>query len=150
MAFTLPVDTTGLESNGLDVVMQAANAGVTISHVNLMVMDYDSSQTGSMSTYAKQALTATEAQLMSGPRHSDAAAWSHARGDPHDRAERYQSGEIFTLADADDPATFAQQKQIGLLSFWSIHRDRPGTDYNESSTVNTKDFQFADVFKAVQ
>ena len=60
------------------------------------------------------------------------------------------SGEIFTLANAQTLATFAQQKQIGLLSFWSIHRDRPGTDYNEASTVNTANYQFADIFKAVK
>ena len=61
-----------------------------------------------------------------------------------------QSGEIFTLADAQSLLTFAQQKQIGLLSFWSMQRDRPGSDYNECSTVNTSDYQFANIFKVVQ
>jgi hypothetical protein len=60
------------------------------------------------------------------------------------------SGEVFTLADAKTLLAFAQQKHIGLLSFWSIHRDRTGTDYNSASTVNTASYQFANVFKAVQ
>ena len=150
VSFTLPVDTTGLESNALDVVKQAVLAGVTVSHVNLMVMDYGPSQTGSMSTYAKDALSATQPQLMSViPGLGSAAAWSMLGATPM-IGQNDQSGEIFTLADAATLLTFAQQKQIGLLSFWSIHRDRPGTDYNESSTVNTKDYQFADVFKVVQ
>ncbi len=149
VAFTLPVDTTGLESNALDVVAQAASAGVTISHVNLMVMDYGSSQMGSMSAYAEQALTATQAQLVSTLGLSSADAWAMLGATPM-IGQNDQSGEIFTLADAQTLLAFAQQKQIGLLSFWSIQRDRPGTDYNESSTVNTANYQFADVFKVVQ
>jgi hypothetical protein len=150
VSFTLPVDTTGLQSNGLDVVVQAVNAGVTVSHVNLMVMDYGPGQTGSMGGYAKQALTATQAQLkasISGL--GDAAAWAMLGATPM-IGQNDTSGEIFTLADAQTLLTFAQQQKIGLLSFWAIQRDRPGTDYNESSTVNTANYQFADVFKVVQ
>ncbi|MBS2033190.1 MAG: chitinase [Deltaproteobacteria bacterium] len=150
VSFTLPVDTTGLEANGLDVVVQAVNAGVTISHVNLMVMDYGPSQTGSMGTYATQALTATQAQLKANiPGLSDGAAWAMLGATPM-IGQNDTTGEIFTLTDAQTLLDFAQQNQIGLLSFWSIQRDRPGTDYNDSSTVNTADYQFADVFKVVQ
>jgi chitinase len=150
VSFTLPVDPSGLPSNALDVVVQAVKAGVSVYHVNLMVMDYGPGQTGSMSGYAKQALTATQAQLkanLSGL--SDAAAWRMLGATPM-IGQNDTSGEIFTLADAQAILTFAQQNQIGLLSFWSIQRDRPGTDYNESSTVNSSNYQFADVFKVVQ
>jgi Glycosyl hydrolases family 18 len=150
VSFTLPVGTTGLDDTGLDVVTRAVQAGVTVSHVNLMVMDYGPSQTGSMSLYAEQALTATQAQLTSAiPGLSGAAAWSMLGATPM-IGQNDQAGEIFTLADAQSVASFAQQKQIGLLSFWSIQRDRPGTDYNESSTVNTQDYQFAAIFSAVE
>jgi chitinase len=149
VSFTLPVDTTGLESNGLDVVKQAHNAGVAISHVNLMVMDYDSSLTGDMATYAEQALTATQAQLVSTLGLSSTAAWAMLGATPM-IGKNDVSGEVFTLADAKTLLTFAQQKHLGLLSFWSIHRDRTGTNYNDASTVNTASYQFANVFKAVQ
>ncbi len=150
VSFTLPVDTTGMESNAIDVIVQAVQAGVTLSHVNLMVMDYGSSQTGSMSAYAEQALTASQAQLLTAiPGLGDAAAWAMLGATPM-IGQNDTTGEIFTLADATALLGFAQQKQIGLLSFWSIHRDRPGTDYNECSTVNTANFQFADIFKVVQ
>jgi hypothetical protein len=149
VSFTLPVDTTGLENSGLDVVKQAHNAGVAISHVNLMVMDYDSSLTGDMATYAEQALTATQAQLVSTLGLSSTAAWAMLGATPM-IGKNDVSGEVFTIADAKTLLAFAQQKHIGLLSFWSIHRDRTGTDYNSASTVNTASYQFANVFKAVQ
>jgi hypothetical protein len=37
---------------------------------------------------------------------------------------------------------------VGLVSFWSIDRDQPGTDYNVSSTVQTKAFEFNAIFQA--
>jgi chitinase len=140
------VDPSGLLSNGLDVVQQAANAGVAISHVNLMVMDYGAS--GDMASFAEQALTATQAQLVSALGLSDAAAWAMLGATPM-IGQNDSSNEVFTLANAQTLASFAQQKRVGLLSFWSIHRDQPGSNYNEASTVNTANFQFADVFKAV-
>ena len=156
VSFTLPVNPTGLDDTGVDVVKQAANAGVTLSHVNLMVMDYGPDQTGSMSGYAEQALTATEAQLRSAiPGLSSAAAWAMLGATPM-IGQNDQSGEIFTLSDARRPPLLrAAESGIGLLSFWSIQRDRPGSDYNEEeirrpSTPPGADYQFADVFKAVQ
>ncbi len=87
VSFTLPVNTTGLDGTGLDVVKQAVTAGVTVSHVNLMVMDYGPGQTGSMSSYAEQALTATQAQLVSAiPGLGSAAAWSMLGATPMIRA----------------------------------------------------------------
>jgi Ricin-type beta-trefoil lectin domain len=150
VSFTLPVNPTGLDGTGVDVVKQAASAGVTISHVNLMVMDYGPGETGSMSGYAEQALTATQGQLLGAvPGLGSAAAWSMLGATPM-IGQNDQSGEIFTLADAASLLAFAQQKKIGLLSFWSMQRDRTGSDYNEASTVNTKNYQFSAVFKAVQ
>jgi chitinase len=150
VSFTLPVDTSGLPADALDVVKQAVKAGVTISHVNIMVMDYGQGQTGSMSGYAKQALAATQAQLLGAiPGLDGAGAWAMLGATPM-IGQNDTPGEVFTLADAQSLLAYAQQQQIGLLSFWSIHRDRPGTDYNTSSTVNTANFQFADVFKVVQ
>jgi hypothetical protein len=150
VSFTLPVGTWGLTNEGLDVIAKAVQAGVTISHVNLMVMDYGPGDTGSMSGYAKSALTGAQGQIRGViPGLGDAAAWKMLGATPM-IGQNDVPGEVFTLADAQSLLAFAQQKQIGLLSFWSIQRDRPGADYNEASTVNSKNFQFADVFKAAQ
>lgn len=150
VSFTLPVMPSGMEDDALDVVHRAVQAGVQLSHVNLMVMDYGSSYKASMGGYAKQALTASHGQLLKlVPGLGDAAAWRMLGATPM-IGRNDEKGEVFTLADAQSLLAFAQQKHLGLLSFWSIQRDRPGSDYNEASTVNDKPFQFSEVFKAVQ
>src|SRR5262249_39815175 len=85
VAFTLPCtprdkwDTPGgLNSYSLDVVASAVKAGVTISHVNLMTMDYGGYySTGyKMGDLAISAATDTVTQLKKLiPGLSDSAAW---------------------------------------------------------------------------
>jgi chitinase len=148
VSFTLPVDPSGLPDNALDVVRQAVNAGVSVSHVNLMVMDYGIS--GSMGGYAKQSLNGTHAQLLGVvPGLDDAGAWRMLGATPM-IGQNDSQNEVFTLGDAQSLLGFAQQKGLGLVSFWAIQRDQPGSDYNEATTVNSKNFQFHDVFKALQ
>ena len=60
--------------------------------------------------------------------------------------------EVFSLQDATDLTAFAKQNRIGLVSFWSIDRDQvcpSGADYNSCSTVDTSNFQFDAIFRAV-
>jgi len=57
--------------------------------------------------------------------------------------------EVFSLDDAKTLTQFAKTNQIGLVSFWSIDRDQPGTDYNSASTVETTNFAFDDILSAV-
>jgi chitinase len=57
--------------------------------------------------------------------------------------------EVFSLSDATAVAAFAKQNGVGLVSFWSIDRDQPGTDYNMSSTVQQSSFQFNAIFQTV-
>jgi chitinase len=115
-----------------------------------MVMDYGSSYTGSMSGYAKDALSAAHGQLRALiPGLDDAAAWRMLGATPM-IGRNDEPGEVFTLADAQALVDFAQQKHLGLLSFWAIQRDRPGSNFNEASTVNSKNYQFSKTFAAVQ
>lgn len=148
VSFTLPVDPSGLPGNALDVVRRAVEAGVKVSHVNLMVMDYGIS--GSMSGYAKQSLNAAHGQLkslISGL--DDAGAWAMLGATPM-IGQNDSSNEVFSISDAQTLLAFAQEKGLGLIAFWSIQRDRPGSGVGERSTVNTKNFQFNDVFKVLQ
>jgi chitinase len=57
--------------------------------------------------------------------------------------------EVFSLADATSLAQFAKTNQIGLVSFWSIDRDQPGTDYNNASTVESSNFAFDQILQGV-
>lgn len=60
------------------------------------------------------------------------------------------ASEVFTLVDAQKLADYAIQKKVGLIAFWAINRDQPGTgDLGVSSGVNTGAFQFHDIFRAV-
>jgi chitinase len=59
--------------------------------------------------------------------------------------------EVFRQADATQLAAFAQQKGLGLLSYWALQRDMPGgSDFNDFSLVNTKAYEFYKIFAAAK
>ncbi len=58
---------------------------------------------------------------------------------------------MFRQADATQLTTFAQQKGIGLISYWAMQRDMPGgSDYNDFSLVNTKAYEFYKIMAAAK
>ena len=96
-----------------------------------MAMDYGESAapspSGKMGTYAIEAATSTHMQLMSllasfGINDTDTQVWTMQGITPMIGINDDQN-EIFTLADAQQVLTFAQQKSLGYLSFWSATRD---------------------------
>lgn len=152
VAFTLaanPSPNGGLTSQGQSVVSHALEAGVTISHVNFMTMDYGDSYGGqAMAPVVIGSLNDGHTQLMSlvsGIGSVD--AWAMVGVIP--MIGKNDDSEVFSLADAMTVTQFAITNRIGLVSFWSIDRDQPGTDYNSASTVETADFAFDDIFEAV-
>jgi chitinase len=142
----------GLTSRGVSVVSHAVAAGVKVSHVNLMTMDYGDSFGGQpLAPVAIGSLTDANAQLVSiVPGLTAAEAWRMIGVIP--MIGKNDDAEVFSLADAKTLTTFAKQKQLGLVSFWSIDRDRvcpSGGDFNSCSTVNTKNFEFTSSFMPV-
>lgn len=142
----------GLTSQGLAVVSHALAAGVKIAHVNLMTMDYGDSYAGQpLAPVAIGSLTDANAQLVAlVPGLTPAQAWRMLGVIP--MIGKNDDAEVFSLADAAGVASFATQKRLGLVSFWSIDRDQvcpSGADYNTCSTVDTKDFDFANAFATV-
>ncbi len=111
-------------------------------------MDYGPAYQGSMGNYATQALTNVNAQLRSIiPGLTEAKAWSMLGATPM-IGQNDVAGEVFTLADASALASFAKQKHLGLVSFWAINRDQPGTNNLALySGVNTGPFQFHNILK---
>jgi chitinase len=142
----------GLMQEGLDVVQAAVEAGVKVSHVNLMVMDYGAwySDGKAMGDLAVSALTDAKAQLqgiISGL--SDADAWAMLGATPMIGQNDEQS-EVFSLTDAQTLADFAKSNQIGLVAFWAINRDQPGTgDLGLYSEAETKVFAFHEILSTV-
>jgi hypothetical protein len=126
VSFTLPVLPSGLTSDGVAVLGGAAGAGVKLSAVNVMAMDYGDgaapNPSGQLGTFAIDAATATDAQVASALGISDDAAWSKVAVTPMIGVND-TSDEIFTLANAQQLVAFAASKHLAWLSMWSGARD---------------------------
>jgi hypothetical protein len=149
ISFTLPVLPSGLTSDGLAVVTGAVQAGVQISAVNVMAMDYGDgaapNPAGQMGTFAIDAATATDAQVATAMGISDSAAWSKIAVTPMIGVND-TSDEIFTVANAQQLVAFAASKHLAWLSMWSAGRDQecaggaqPSAEPTCSSIVQSPD-----------
>ena len=157
VSFTLPVLPSGLPADEDAVLTGAVQAGVDISAVNVMAMDYGDGAapdpSGQMGTFAIDAATATDAQVASALGISDAAAWSKVAVTPMIGVND-TSDEIFTVANAQQLVAFAASKHLAWLSMWSAGRDQEcaggAASFAEptcSSIVQTPD-AFMDAFGA--
>ena len=157
VSFTLPVLPSGLPADEDAVLTGAVQAGVNISAVNVMAMDYGDgaapNPSGQMGTFAIDAATATDAQVASALGISDAAAWSKVAVTPMIGVND-TSDEIFTVANAQQLVAFAASKHLAWLSMWSAGRDQEcaggAASFAEptcSSIVQTPD-AFMDAFGA--
>jgi hypothetical protein len=157
VSFTLPVLPSGLTSDGLAVVQGAVQAGVNISAVNVMAMDYGDgaapNPSGQMGTYAIDAATATDAQVASAMGISDDAAWSKIAVTPMIGVND-TSDEIFAVANAQQVAAFAASKHLAWLSIWSAGRDNECSGGAQSfasptcSSIVQSPFAFSEAFNA--
>ena len=150
VSYTLPVDPGGLPSEALTVVRSANTAGVNVSMVNIMAMDYGDAST-TMGQRAINGATGTFNQIkpiFTGK--TDAQLWAMIGVTPMIGVNDTQS-EVFRQSDATQLATFAAQKGLGLLSYWALQRDMPGgSDFNDFSLVNTKAYEFYKIFAAAK
>ena len=150
VSFTLPVDPSGLENDALAVLKSAHSAGVNVNVVNVMAMDYGDAST-TMGARAISAATGTFNQIKAiFTGKTDAQLWAMIGVTPMIGVNDTQS-EVFRQADATQLTTFAQQKGLGLLSYWALQRDMPGgSDYNDYSLVNTKAYEFYKIMAAAK
>jgi hypothetical protein len=98
-------------------------AGVHLSSVNLLAMDYPPAEAGgSLAAAGIGAAEAVHRQLstLGGGLSSWSSLGLTAMGGVND-----VSGEVLTLADARALARFASQRGLGLTSIWSLARDEP-------------------------
>lgn len=130
--FTLPVLPGGLSADGIRIIRSAIDQGIRIRGVNGMTMDYGDavapSPTGRMGAYAVEAARNLHSQLLA------LYAASHI---PKEASEVWQMigvtpmigrndvvAEVFQSSDAGRLLDFAKTNRIGLLSIWSLNRDR--------------------------
>lgn len=152
IALTLAASPAGVKPPGLDVLEALVQAGVKITRVNLMTMNYDAPDhaQSTVADLAISSLTAAKTQLqlvITGLTDTD--AWSMLGATPM-IGQNGASGRFFTLADAQALATFARHRRLGLLSFWAINRDQPGPGpLGTHSRSQPHPFAFHDIFKTV-
>ena len=127
ISLTLPVLPQGLPSDELTVIRSAVNAGVTLSVINVMAMDFGDgpapSPAGKMGQYAIDSGVNTEAQLAAiFPKATPAQLWAMIGITPMIGINDLQN-EIFGTADAVQLAAWGKAQGIGRLAMWSTHRD---------------------------
>ncbi|MBX9583024.1 MAG: cadherin-like domain-containing protein [Gemmataceae bacterium] len=155
--YTLPVLPTGLTPDGVYVLESAKRYGVAVGVVNGMAMDYGDSAApnpeGRMGDYAIQAGESLFAQITAvwGTGIPEARRWAMVGLTPMIGMNDIQT-EIFDQQEAREVAAWATGRGIGLLSFWSLNRDRQNdagaidyVDLHSSSILQTP-FEFSRIF----
>lgn len=123
VSFTLPVMPHGLNKDSLAVLKSAKTGGVRVSTVNIMTMNYGSSYDDDMGTYAIKAAKATHKQLKKVFGLSPEAAWK-ALALTSMIGVNDVDNETFTLSDAAQVRSFAEEKDVAWVSMWAAARDR--------------------------
>lgn len=140
---TLPVATFGMTEEGTDLVAEMLDAGVDVAGVNGMTMNFGASmETGeSMAEASERALQATHRQLgvlyeQAELPLSEGTLWRKVGATPM-IGQNDNAGEVFTLADARDLASWAAEQGVGRMSAWSINRDQTcGPNYVDVEVVS--------------
>jgi chitinase len=104
------------------MLKDAVAKGVNFNVVNIMTMDYGSPQSN-MGQDAISGANGLHTQLQQiFPAKTSSQIWGMVGITP-DLGQNDSAGEIFSLSNASQVLTFAQQNQIGELSFWAVSRD---------------------------
>jgi GH18 family chitinase len=144
--YTLPVLPTGLTADGLNVVRSALEAGVKLDGVNVMAMDYGESaaptsgpNARTMGAYAIAAAENTHAQLSRlFAEYDQGFNWRMVGVTPMIGVNDVLT-EVFTVDDAQALEDFAREKSLGMLSMWSVARDKPGSLGQATATASGLD-----------
>jgi len=151
-SYTLPTFPTGLTSDGLAVLQNAIADGAKISTVNLLTFDYYLGTQQDMVADTESAAAGLYSQLQS--LYPNATSWQlwHMIGITEmPGIDDFGTDETFSTADAVTVLHWAQQRGIGLISFWALQRDNggcPGTKgAGTCSGVAQPDWYFSHVFE---
>jgi hypothetical protein len=122
ISYTLPVLPTGLIASGVNILNSAHADGAVLDVVNVMAMDYGSSQDNGaqMGLDATNAASATEAQIRN-------AGLSATVGITPMIGVNDTNTEIFNLNDAQTVLNFANgNSYVSRIAIWSLGRDNGG------------------------
>lgn len=160
---TLPVATTGLTPDGVAAVRSALDAGIELTGVNVMTMNYNdpTATKGGMLRATTAALEATARQIADiygefGMSLDESERWGKLGATPM-IGQNDIDGEVFTIEDARGLAAYAVKRGLARVSIWSINRDQPcGASFanvavlsNTCSGAEQAPLEFAAVFTAL-
>lgn len=140
---TLPVAPDGLTAAGRDLVSTMLDAGVQLTGVNAMTMNYGIQAPRDLVSVSKGALDATAAQLQGLWDRADVdlppgGVWAVMGATPMIGRNDVPT-ETFTLDDARALVSFASERGLARMSMWSLNRDRTcGSNYPFTGTVSTR------------
>lgn len=149
VSFTLPAAPSGLLQESIDILQAAVDAGVAISIINGMTMDYGDGT--DLSTTPIRSIDGIAQQVRKLYPSLD-LDHAYQRVGATAMIGNNDDDETFTLDDARVLIAHARTHKLGLVSFWAIHRDQscpPGTSIDLCSRVNAKTFDFSAIFAGV-
>jgi chitinase len=116
VSYTLPVNPTGLDGNGMNLLSNARANGTRVDVVNVMAMDYGSCGLD-MGAAATSAASGTRNQISSLGMSSSVGVTPMT--DVNDT-----TCEVFSTANSQSLVNFAQANSfVRLLSYWAVDRD---------------------------
>jgi hypothetical protein len=123
-SLTLPVATTGLTQEGINMLTRARQIGLPLT-VQIMAMDYGTPGI-EMGDAAISAIEGTKTNLATlYPEKTTAELYAMIAVIPM-LGQNDSPGEMFSFQDATRTAQYAHQKGLDLVSVWSLARDFPG------------------------
>lgn len=154
ISYTLPVNVTGLSSDGIKLLQDAIQNGVNVGVVNIMTMDYYSKNApgNQMGRNTIKSANSLFKQLQSlYPSKTSSQLWAMIGLTPM-IGMNDDHKEIFTLQDAQTVLSFAEQQNIVLLSFWDVQRDHQCANGkhppNTCTGVTQQPYQYDQTFAA--
>jgi hypothetical protein len=151
VSYTLPADRDGVPASGIRLLEDSVSAGIVITAVNVMVMDYGWGVTRLAAEAERQAMLAHNLVRRLWPHLSDRDAW-HRVALTAMIGRNDVPGEVFHLADARALVRFAADRGVGWLSYWSMERDRPcpqplvDQPTWHCSGISQRPYEFAEIF----
>ena len=124
VSVTIPVLPSGPDANGQAFLAAARAAGTRIDVINAMAMDYYGSYDTGGAAMGTDAVDAAQATLAYAKTLWPSMTYANIGVTPM-IGQNDDPAEVFTEADAQTLVSFATQKHLGRLAFWSVDRDQP-------------------------
>lgn len=150
VSYTLPAGRNGVTAAGVKLLVDSVAAEISVSAVNVMIMNYGWGVTDLGDEAVRQARLVHQVIQRLWPGLSESDAWQRVALTAM-IGHNDVPGEVFHPADARTVARFAADRGVGWLSYWSMERDRacpqppPAQPSGRCSGVAQRPYQFADI-----